>query len=870
MNWAVGVVGLFDAVTVLGVAVPLATAQRLTGNPNQINLISVALKGDVRTSVRRSDAAAERLNAYLARAEVRQALGLEEQTVTVQKTKQEAVRLAELAGNLFTTFFLVFGLFSIAAGVLLIFLIFVMLAAERRTEMGMVRAVGARRLDLVQAFVAEGMAYNLLAGAVGAALGVAAAFALVVVGLRLTLGDEVGGFLTAHVTPRSLVVSYCLGAVLTFLTVVASSLRISRLNIVAAIRGTDDDRRRDRRAGLEPHWIAAGLALLVVPPVGLWLLLRRGFGLPLAWVVGPLGLLAAGGLMALGVRTDQLAPWALGISLAPLAAAAIARHYGSPNRLTWTAVGALLAAYWLLPLDLDKRLLGRPLKSNIEMFAVSGVFVVTALTLIIVFNARLLTALFERGATAPWRTPALLALLTAATAGAGLAVGDAAGGLGQLFYLLAALLGLAAAFATAAARFPTLAPALKMAVAYPLASRFRTGMTIAMFSLIIFSLTVFSIINANFATLFAGDEARAGWDLRVETNRAAPVTNLMAELTAEGSFDPRLVTAAGRATQPISGLEVRRPGHEEWRRYAVAAGDDGFFAALRAELDGRARDYPDAAAVYDAVRTTPGLAIIDALPLRAVGRNGAGFAISDVAIEDGVFTPFPLQVREPATGATVTVTVIGVLSSQVSPRTLQGVYAADATLAPIMGQGGATRWYLRLVAGADTERAAKGIRAALAAKGVQATSLQAELDRQQAQGRGFARMFQGFMGLGLLVGIAALGVVAFRSVVERRQQIGMLRAIGYRRAAITLTFLLESSFVAAMGILAGIVGGSVLGRNLLNSDEFRAGATELRFFIPWGEVSVFCLAAYGFALLLTWWPSRSAARVPIAEALRYE
>ena len=72
------------------------------------------------------------------------------------------------------------GLFSIAAGVMLIFMIFVMLATERKAEMGMARAVGAQRSNLVQSFVSEGMAYNLLAGAVGAALGVAAAVGLVV------------------------------------------------------------------------------------------------------------------------------------------------------------------------------------------------------------------------------------------------------------------------------------------------------------------------------------------------------------------------------------------------------------------------------------------------------------------------------------------------------------------------------------------------------------------------------------------------------------------------------------------------------------------------------------------------------------------
>ena len=51
------------------------------------------------------------------------------------------------------------------------------------------------------------------------------------------------------------------------------------------------------------------------------------------------------------------------------------------------------------------------------------------------------------------------------------------------------------------------------------------------------------------------------------------------------------------------------------------------------------------------------------------------------------------------------------------------------------------------------------------------------------------------MGLGLVVGVAAVGVIAFRTVVERRQQIGMLRAIGYKRSTVALSFMMESSFV---------------------------------------------------------------------------
>ena len=67
--------------------------------------------------------------------------------------------------SMFTTF----GSFSIAAGILLIFLIFVMLAAERRGELGIARAIGTRRRHLVQMFLFEGVAYDVVAAAVGRA-----------------------------------------------------------------------------------------------------------------------------------------------------------------------------------------------------------------------------------------------------------------------------------------------------------------------------------------------------------------------------------------------------------------------------------------------------------------------------------------------------------------------------------------------------------------------------------------------------------------------------------------------------------------------------------------------------------------------------
>ena len=77
-----------------------------------------------------------------------------------------------------------------------------------------------------------------------------------------------------------------------------------------------------------------------------------------------------------------------------------------------------------------------------------------------------------------------------------------------------------------------------------------------------------------------------------------------------------------------------------------------------------------------------------------------------------------------------------------------------------------------------------------------------------------------------------------------------------------------ASFIALMGIASGVIGALILARNLLTSSYF--GVSGVTFSVPWLEVIIFIAVAYGFALLMTWWPSRQAGRTVIAEALRYE
>jgi putative ABC transport system permease protein len=855
----------FDTKGSGGGAMLLSSVQTLTGHAGQINGLGVALYGDVSNSYLRSGSAISRLEPFLQSAEGRAALGLET-PVTVDPIKADTVQEAEDFGNLFTTLFIVLGLFSIAAGIMLIFMIFVMLAAERKPEMGMARAVGAQRSSLVQAFLSEGMAYSVIAGGVGALVGVAAAVGLVAGFLRIAGGYD---FLHAHVTVRSLVVSYCLGVVITFLTVVFSSLQVSSVNIVSAIRGTDDDGRRNERRKVSWRWVFAGIPAMIVPPLGIWFFFRKGLGLAWAWIIAPIGLVLGVFAILSADSADSQFLFTFGASVLPLCAAMIAARLRAPSRVTWTLVGTYLAAFWLAPVNYSKLIFGHNLSGDIEMFVLSGVMVVIAFTLIIVFNARLLTVIIQRGSGPRYLATTALTALTIAFFVGGFAMGDKWDGTGQLLYLFGGVVAIAAAVAFAAVRFPHLAPALKMGIAYPLANRFRTGMAIAMFSLIIFSLTTFGAINASFVSLLKADGGDGGWDVVATANRTASSADLEANLQQANAPVLNDIATIGQVTTFTGHSEAREVGGDkEAKPFPVLAADDAFLGMKDSALGSWADGYDDERAVFDAVASNPTLAIVDPSVLPN-GFNNYDFYV-DVTVDDNDrFEPFQLQVTDTMTGNQTTVTVIGVLAIQVDSQYTAGVYINHSAYRQVFGEPDYLRSYVKLNDGVKAKTAAKEIEAALVTQGVQAESTKVLLDEAAQEQNTFIRMFQGFMGLGLFTGVAALGVIAFRSVTERRQQIGMLRAIGYQAGSISLTFVLESGFIALMGILSGVVGGMIIARNLFTSGQFGGGGA-IQFTIPWAEVLIVVGLAFVVSMFMTWWPSRQASRVPVADALRYE
>jgi putative ABC transport system permease protein len=106
--------------------------------------------------------------------------------------------------------------------------------------------------------------------------------------------------------------------------------------------------------------------------------------------------------------------------------------------------------------------------------------------------------------------------------------------------------------------------------------------------------------------------------------------------------------------------------------------------------------------------------------------------------------------------------------------------------------------------------------------------------------------------------------------VERRQQIGVLRAIGFRRRMVQASFLLESSFVALTAIVVGSGLGLLLADNIIRDTRQQPSWQDITLHVPWGNLAIIFAAVFAVALLATLAPALRASRIRPAEALRYE
>ena len=872
------------------VLLPLSSVQVLLGAPLAINRIYIVNSGQGLSGVEFSDTVA---------AHAQRALPAGFQ---VRKIKLAGVELALQAQEVFSRILGLYTLFALSIGLLLIFLIFALLAAERRVELGMTRAVGMRRTQVVWVLLFEGAVYDIAASIPGILAGIG--LSVLIVAAVSPSVTSLGLPLRLDVEVHSLAIAACIGLLFTLAMLGLASWAVSHVTIAAALRNLPEPPApQPSVVGLVRAAVAAAMSGQVAATLVGWARLIWGI-IERGWIPLPLGIMLAQWAVA---KHNALA-FAVGAAVVltgsvlvlrwiVLASASIwirtthpkdpvrqaARVTQAANDLSAFLIGAGLVLYWALPLDIGAALGVPRFDGGIEVFFGAGVLMIFGAVLAIAPNLETLIAPLQRLVK----------------------------GIGRLRHVN------------------------YVALVYPAHQRVRAGIGLSMFSLVCFTMVVMACIAASTTQQYGDFAAQSGgYDIIGQPlfKQAGGIEHVRAAIQRNSPLAAQDITAMSAAT-PLPIVAVQSGAAEaRWGVYPAVAMQGAFLYGEGLPLAARAQGYTSDAAVWQSVREQPGTVVIDmgalsrsdaaalglqrppsvgiedfvAPPIASgllgfsnlealLGRTAAleaqnrvpgevhdlmsdpnklqryAFHLDNIATRPGTITPTPIWIADPRGGPPLKVTVIGVVDNARGQS--YGLMGSSETFAPIesgLAPFAGEFYFFKLRAGAVVRSDALAIGSALLDEGFETTVIQDALEDVNGPRVFASRVLVGLVALTLLVGMAALSVTGMRAVVERRQQIGMLRALGYHRLHVRLLFMLESVLIAGGGAGLGLVLGLLLCRNIFAADFFVQFHSGFALVVPWPELAVICAAAVVTALVAALLPAMQASRVTPADALRYE
>ena len=769
----------------------------------------------------------------------------------VQETKSDGVRLAENVSSGITSIFTIFGSFSIMVGMLLIFLVFVLLAAARSTELGMARAVGLKRRDLIQLFTYEGTVYSFLAAIVGTLVGIGLSFALVIV-LQDIIGEDVFS-ITPSYSITSLLIAFSSGLILTFITVVFSAYRASNLNIVVAIRGLKDEFVKKppeprRKKIIDVLWNIIYPIKILISIITRSGKIRNFINLIFSPVTWPFSLIKSlfvlfGKqsyillaifsvlLIIIGIQTDTLANFSLGLIGGALALGLFIRFISSKflsdpesvGQIGGTFEGGLVLLCSSLPGDLLEPIAGDLSEPGPWFWPLGGGISTAAAVWLLMSNTKI------------------------------------------LIFILNIFLS----------RFSGLKAVTKTAISYPMASKFRTGLTVAMFALIIFTLMIFSILNGlNDVSIDQPERVTGGYDIKSSVSTSLPISG-----NIEDYLDmSEVISFAGTSS---IGVDVKELDGENnsYKSSKLVSLDDNFINNTKWRMAHIDENYgSNDREIWQALLSDPSLVVASGSIIASgdpFGPPDRSFKTSFVEREDPrEIQSFSIQMKKTRSSEDPTeLKVIGIVERLATESGFGGggatFYSKDSLTEVIAKEYvPIDTYYFEINDKENAPEYAQKLEKTFLANGMNSESLMKRIEDERSAGNSFNKLFQGFSGLGLVVGVAAIGVLSVRAVVERRQSIGVLRAIGFRSSMIRAQFLIESSFITLLGIFVGIGLGTL--QSWLIYLEISKELEDAKFVIPYVEVGILIIITVVASILASVIPANEASKTYPAEALRYE
>ncbi len=738
--------------------------QTWTGNPGRSNLMFISL--DDTTPFDRTELAAVMNGSGIP--------GLE-----VVQDRRDILEEGKEGMSAFTSLFFVFGSFSVIAGMALVLNIFTMLGEERKSEMGITRAVGLPRSGLRRLFTYEGVVYATMASGVGTVLGIVVAYLIIfsISGLFGFTDINILSYFTY--TPEGLAISYLIGFAITIGTVYFATMRISRMNIVRAIRAIPE------------------------PPVPT--------GDRRAFLIG-LGMLALGILMTgAGMAYKNLGISMSGLSLCTLSAGLLLRRFLG-DRLAWNIAALTTLAIWVSDVAGIQIF---PYSAEIEMLVVAGLFLLISSLLLVMFNSDAIIRLFT-------------VIIRARS---------------------------------------SYRAVVRTAISYPLKAKFRTGLSIFIFGLVIFTVTILTMISGvmNYNIPIMVEETSGGFDTIAFTldTRTVLDSDPWAKLNStdgflEGSNVSNLLAIATievrvNDTVDLWNGELR---HIEFSILALGVNERFYTEGYYPLAEWDTSRFSSEVDVWEGIMSNDSLVVIDGGLAGAMGGMMSFNDAERIVLND----TFRVEAYD---GTYANLTVVGVMKQSA----LGGIFINEETVYDTFKALGPNRMLVSYADGLDPAEQSVLLEKDFVGAGLTTISVKALAEQITSSVNSIFTLFRAFLAMGLVIGIVGLGIITIRSIYERRLEIGMMRAIGFTKNMVVVNFALESAFISLLGIVAGSLLGVLVGYQLYME---ALESMDFIFVIDWKPILVVAVLAFIATMLSILPAARGASKVSPAEVLRFE
>ncbi|MCW3816076.1 ABC transporter permease [Micromonospora sp. DR5-3] len=259
---------------------------------------------------------------------------------------------------------------------------------------------------------------------------------------------------------------------------------------------------------------------------------------------------------------------------------------------------------------------------------------------------------------------------------------------------------------------------------------------------------------------------------------------------------------------------------------------------------------------------------------RVFGAKATAGDISRLGPDQMLFSSDTAKSRGVSVGSTVTVQLS---RGEARTYTVSGIYESSQLTNPVMLPPQAARdfaipqpiqGFVQLAPGARVADVQPQVERLLAdSPEVSVADRDAFIKQQTGSLDGLLQMIQILLALAIVIAVLGIVNTLALSVLERTRELGLLRAIGLRRAQTMRMITVEAVVISVFGALLGVVVGSGLGAAVVRAlkDE---GINDL--ILPWGQMGVMLGLAAIVGVVAAVLPAVRAARINVLGAIAHE